>query len=998
MTNSWLTGTVSTAGLSKRDRAMPNSNRRSLADLANASGALVPCAGNLPLDLGDPQFVWFVEAGAVDVFLVERGNGIEQSALQQLMRAETGRLLFGISPQKGETTLSLTAKGLPGTLLRRLPTADLAALRHAELAALVDAWVMDVSATLSRDVMYLPRSDMLVEAGRTPTAEGGTITARRGVVWVQAPASSSGERLFMDIVEVETGDTDEAAASEALPLTPASWLKLMPPQRLSAALSSETLAGGGHLLPALTRFHEVALSLERINRLLAVADQANLERASTATRRIDEDRARRRLFNLHDAPERGEDDDDGSALARALRIVGRHEGIEFKWPTRTDAPEIPPDFVDILDASGVRGRQVRLAAKHRWWMGDSGAMLGFRADDGGPVALLPSALGRYRIFDPATGRTSGITAERAESIKENAWLFYRSLEPTITKSRDLLRVFGKGLGASFACFTMMGLMSGLIMLLPAMALGSIANRVIPAGEFGLLYLATGGLAAFAVIWALIYILQGMALMRIEGRFASRIEAAFWDRLLRLPLGFLHRLSSGERAVRGMAFQRLRDALQGVTANNVFSIAFLFPALLVIFFYNAALGSVTVAFGLLSLFVTVALGLRQMRPYARAIRASHRLAGILFQFINGISKLRIDGAERSAYAVWARNYSEQQRAELELGAWKTHLQAFGAALPLLAGATLLSAATLQGPESLAVGDFLVVYTAFMLFVTGVVRLGSSFGAVAAVAPELAQIRPFLAEAPEASGGQEPVEHLGGEIVFDRVTFRYEPTGPPILDDVSIHARRGEFIAIAGESGAGKSTLFRLALGLNEPSSGAVYYDGRDLRQLNVNQLRRKIGAVPQQVRLHPQDLWDNIAGDKEDIDADTVWQAARTAAVDEAVARMPMQMLTCVGDSQSVLSGGESQRITIARAVARDPRILLLDEATNFLDNESQSTIMDQFAQLPATRIVIAHRLSTLRRADRIYVMQSGKVVEEGTYAELTATDGVFRDLVRRQEA
>ena len=507
----------------------------------------------------------------------------------------------------------------------------------------------------------------------------------------------------------------------------------------------------------------------------------------------------------------------------------------------------------------------------------------------------------------------------------------------------------------------------------------------------------GGLAAFAVIWALVHILQGQALMRIEGRVASRIESAFWDRLLRLPPGFLNRYPSGDRAMRGMAFQRLRDALQGVTANNVLSIAFLFPALLVIFFYDAALGAVTIAFGLLSLFATVALGLRQMRPYARTVRASHRLAGVLFQFINGISKLRVDGAEKSAYAVWARNFSEQQRAELELGAWETHLRAFGAALPLLAGAVLLTAAMLHGPESLAVGDFLVVYTAFMLFVTGVVRLGASFGAVAAVAPELDQIRPFLAEAPEAGGGKEPVEHLGGEIEFDRVTFRYEPAGPPILDNVSIRARRGEFIAIAGESGAGKSTLFRLALGLNEPSSGAVYYDGRDLRQLNVKQVRRKIGAVPQRVRLYPQDVWDNIAGEREDIDAETVWRAGRAAAVGEEIARMPMQMLTCVGDSQSVLSGGESQRITIARALAREPRILLLDEATNFLDNESQSKIMDAFARLPMTRIVIAHRLSTLRRADRIYVMQSGRVVEEGTYAELIAMDGAFRDLVRRQE-
>jgi len=194
------------------------------------------------------------------------------------------------------------------------------------------------------------------------------------------------------------------------------------------------------------------------------------------------------------------------------------------------------------------------------------------------------------------------------------------------------------------------------------------------------------------------------------------------------------------------------------------------------------------------------------------------------------------------------------------------------------------------------------------------------------------------------------------------------------------------------------LFRLALGLNKPDAGTVYYDGRDLRQLNIRQLRRKVGAVPQLAILHPQDLWDNIAGDQEHIDAESVWQAARIAHIGEDIMKMPMQMLTCVGDSQSVLSGGETQKVTIARAIAKKPRILFLDEATNSLDNTNQSRIMSQLTQLPATKIVIAHRLSTLRQADRIYVLKAGKVVEQGTYDSLNAAGGVFRELVRRQEA
>ncbi len=971
---------------------MPDPDKRKFAELA-ADGMAVPCAGNLPLDLGDPGSVWFVETGAVDIFLTERLNGVEQTALQLLLRAGTSRLLPGVAPQTADTTLGLMARGLPGTVLRQLSVDGLAGVQAGELGTLVDAWITDVSAALSRSLANQPPPNVLLEIGRTPAA-GNTFSMRRGVAWVKVPDSAPGAGLYMDLVEVGGGDD----ATTALPLTPASWLTLPSNMRLSTPISSDELAMDGRLLPALTNFHALALETERINRMLAIVDQAHLERATATTRRVGETRARRQLLNVPVGGEAGGIDDDASPLAKALRAVGQHEGIRFRWPRRSDMPDLPPELVDILDVSGVRGRRVQLGAIDRWWRGDSGAMLAFRSEGDAPVALLPGVLGQYRIYDPMTDRTAGVTDDCVRSLSGDAWQFYRSLGSSSVRPGDLLRIFGNGLGAGLARFAGTGLAGGLAMLVPAVALGYIANHVIPAGELGLLVSITTGLATLAVIVALIHVLQGMALMRIEGRIASRIEAAFWDRLLRLPLGFLHRYTAGDRAMRGMTFQRLRDAVQGVAANNVLSIIFLLPALLVIFVFDAALGAVTAAFGLVALVLTVTLGLRQVSPYERMIRASHRLTGVLFQFINGIAKLRIDGAEGSAYAVWAQHFGEQQRAELELGRHDAHLRAFGSALPMLAAAVVLAVMALRDPDSLAIGDFLLVYAAFMLFVSGVVRLGASFSVVAAIAPELNQIRPFLAEAPETGDGREPIEFLGGDLTFDRVSFSYDPEGPMILDDVSIHARRGEFIAIAGHSGSGKSTLFRLALGLNEPSAGTVYYDGRDLRQLNVRQLRRKLGAVPQKADLHPQDLWDNIAANQDHIDAEDVWRAARAASVGDEIAQMPMQMLTCVGDNQSVMSGGETQRITIARALARNPRILLLDEATNFLDNENQSRVMDRLANLPVTRIVIAHRLSTLRQADRIYVLDSGKVVEFGTYEELNAAEGVFHELVRRQEA
>ena len=310
-----------------------------------------------------------------------------------------------------------------------------------------------------------------------------------------------------------------------------------------------------------------------------------------------------------------------------------------------------------------------------------------------------------------------------------------------------------------------------------------------------------------------------------------------------------------------------------------------------------------------------------------IDAARRVSGRLFQIVGGIAKLRVENAEGSAFAIWARDYRAQKRAEIELDALEAHSRAFAAALPFLAGGVLLLAAATVGDRALPVGDFLVVYIVFIAFQSAVGRLGESFGAIAAILPAFARIRPLLAAVPDTEVKGEPVEHLGGDVLFDRISFRYDPDGPLVLDDVTIHARTGDFIAIAGESGSGKSTLFRLALGIDRPTAGAVYYDGRDLRHLNLKQVRRKIGAVPQSVGLHPQDLWDNLVSHHEDVTSDEVWSAARVAEVEDQIRGMPMGMMTMVGTSGTVLSGGESQRVTIARSVIGSPRIMLFDEAT-----------------------------------------------------------------------
>ena len=970
--------------------------QRDLQAAANAWGVAVPCAGNVPVAMDDPKCAWFIESGRIDVFLIERRDGVELAAPQHVLRAAAGRLLPGVAPQDDGSALLLVAKGLPGTVLRRIPAARLAAIHSTELAEQVDAWLLDVSAMLSRDIAQRPAPDALLEPGAAAAAHGGTLAARRGVVWVTGLTSGAG--VFMDLIDPADDGPEGAAAETPLPLTPASWFTLAGKRRLTTA-SSTTLADQGRLLPALHAFNHAAFSLERLNRRLAVVDQVNLERARASSRRSDEEIGRRGLFNLYgllDVDGEATDVPD-SALHDALQVIGRHAGIDFRLPAKSEPATVAETLARVLGATGVRARRVRLFREDRWWVGDSGAMLALRAADDRPVALLPGVWGNYREFDPVTGRTRWLTASSAAALRAEAWVFYPRLTAPRARPRDLLRIASKGLTTDLARILVSGALGGLVMLLPALAIGFVADEVIPAGEIGLLLGISTALAAFGLVRALLQVLQGMALMRLEGRVAARMEAAFWDRLIRLPAGSLKRFPAGDLALRGMTFQHLRDALRSAFGNGLLAVVFLSPAVLLIAWHDVRLGALTAGLTLLSLLATGALGLRQVAPQRRRLAAARSVAGRLAELVGGISKLRVASAESSAFAVWARDYRRQKQAEIEIDTLESHVRGLVAALPLVAAAALLLTTTASG-GGVAVGDFIMVYVLLLLYQGAVARLGAACSVLAAAAPGLEQVRPLLAEAPETGAEAESGTVLDGDIAFDRVSFRYDADGPLILDGVSLRARPGEFVAIAGTSGAGKSTVFRLALGLEQPSGGSVYYDGRDLRHLNLKEVRRQIGVVPQVVQLHPQDLWDNIVGDHEDVTAEDAWRAAKLAAVDRDIAAMPMGMLTPVGAGAAVTSGGETQRIRIAHALIGHPRLLLLDEATNWLDTDTQSRVMENLAQLPATRIVIAHRLSTLRQADRIYVLEAGKVVQAGTFSELQAAPGAFRDLVRRQTA
>ena len=965
------------------------------AEFVRSAGEPAAATANVRIDLHDPDRCWHVEDGALDVFYAEYSGGRQNSASRHLLRVQAGSIAFGVDPTLAEHGIALFGKGLPGTVLRKLPTRRLieasqegpeGAGFRGELAEAVDLWISRFAASVASPIDPKPPLDLRI----SPSPDGpeigrGVVAARSGVVWLR------GEKLNAAFLHIEEALPEGPGL---MPVTTGAWVEMRSSEGVSC-VSSESMPAETLVGKALPEFHRLAVASEAFNRRLALADEANLQSARSMQRRNAETAARSALADLFD-----EEAAAGAAkpvpLEAALRAIAKRDGFALRMP---DVPGQAPTLREILEHSGLRARPIRLSSEDRWWLGDSGPMLAFRLADQEPVVLLPGFGGRYRILDPATGRIERANAETADSLGE-VWLVYRTMPRggPVATMKELFAVGSGGIAGDAARLVAAGLAAGMLALGPAVAVNLIVGTTIPNGSIGALAHVALVLAAAALVAALAHIARGTALMRLEGRIASKITAAVWDRLLRLRTGFFRRLTAGDITIRAMSFQSLRDTIAGPASEALLSLIFLLPMIFVIFAYDAEMGWVAIGVGVAAIAVTAAFTLALIEPQRRHLQAAQRMAGDLFQFIRGIVKLRVTRTEESAFAAWAARYREQKRAEVRMAVLIEHMAAFAMAIPLIGSAALFAVVLGRDPETVVPADFLAVFTASVFFYVTVGMLGRSIQGVASIVPVSEQVRPILAATADLAARTGSRVALGGQFMLDRINFRYTSDGPLVLKDVSIHARPGELIGIVGESGAGKSTLIRLALGLEEPASGAVFYDGRDLAQMDRGAVRRQIGVVTQDGAMLQGTVLSNILGVGGDLTEDDAWRAARLAAVDRDIAAMPMGMHTAVGENAATFSGGQIQRIRIAAALARNPRILLLDEPTSTLDNETQRATMDGIQSSVATRIVIAHKFSTIRDANRIYVIHAGQVAQVGEFEELLAQDGPFRELANRQIA
>lgn len=665
---------------------------------------------------------------------------------------------------------------------------------------------------------------------------------------------------------------------------------------------------------------------------------------------------------------------------------------------RIKPKELPSDVSDLQDQleylcrpHGIMRRSVEL---DRGWYKDAvGALLGTKKD-GTTVALIPNRFFGYSYYDRATGKMVRLNKNTEENLEKTAIYFYRQFPMKKLGIPALMKyIIGCVPQSSYILVLFMMLVTTLVGMLSPKVTHAIFNEVIPSESMRLFW----AVIVFSVCVSIGSMLFRMVSSLINGKIGTQmsvsIQAATMARVLSLTPEFFKGYSAGELTTKIQYFNSLCSTLYSgfiVTGlGSVFSLLYITQ----VTNYAPSLLLPSLCVTAATLVFSICNTLMRIKFSGRAMEMSGKKNGLTYALISGMQKIRLSGSERRAFTKWTKVYAEEVK------------YTYGVPKILLLNGTISMAISLIGTlvmyyfavsHQVSVADYYAFTAAYGMVSSAFTSLVGVGLQAANIKPTLEQVKPIMEALPEVEENKKVVTRVSGGIELNNVSFRYSEKMPWVIDDLSLKIKPGQYVAIVGKTGCGKSTLLRLLLGFETAQKGAVYYDDMDLSTLDLKSLRKKIGVVMQNGKLFHGDIFSNITIAAPWLTMEDAWEAAELADIADDIREMPMEMNTIIAEGSGGISGGQRQRLMIARAVAPKPKILMFDEATSALDNITQKKVAEALDSLKCTRIVIAHRLSTIQHCDRIIVLDSGKIVEDGTYQELLEKGGFFAQLVERQ--
>lgn len=695
-------------------------------------------------------------------------------------------------------------------------------------------------------------------------------------------------------------------------------------------------------------------------------------------------------------------------------VVGK---VAAFWEIAAEKLTLPNGILRKLDQLGVlrrlmgkAGMQMRLVRlEEDWYRKDSGPVVAFYGPGKELAALIPKSPGDYILYTRKSPGGIPLTEGEAAKLDGDAFQCYADLPARSLKPGDFGKyIFRRLWKDDMHTVLWASLIAGVVATVMPLVTETVFSDILPIYDYQSLATVTQIAIVSAFITMLVTVVRSIAMLRLSVNSDMVADAALVARLFALPAKFFRRFQSGELAGRVMAIRAIRDILRGGVLEGVFNLIFSFWSLALMCYYSLKLTAIAIALWLLYMLLLAFISRNYLDYSRKEVGAANATSGILQQIFAGLAKFRLHGAESQAFSLWSKAYAEEWKWNLALR-WQTNYRTIAASVePLIiliviyyVMASDFAAAAAEGKDPYT---SVISYAKFMAFQTAFVGLNATLMgfvpqaiALFSIKPHIENMAPILEEIPETTDDRMDAGVLRGSIQVEHLVFSYSPQSPPVLKDLSLSIKAGEHVAIVGRSGCGKSTFVRLLMGFEKPTRGAIYYDGQDLAELNPTSVRSQMGVVLQNGQLMTGDIYVNIVGTMA-LSMEDAWRAAEDAGIAEDIRNMPMGMHTAISEGSSNISGGQRQRILIARALAANPAIVIFDEATSALDNRTQAIVTESLAKRNTTRIVVAHRLSTIRDADRILVFDGGTIAESGTYDELMARDGIFAELVRRQVA
>ncbi|MEG1947057.1 MAG: NHLP bacteriocin export ABC transporter permease/ATPase subunit [Lachnospiraceae bacterium] len=702
------------------------------------------------------------------------------------------------------------------------------------------------------------------------------------------------------------------------------------------------------------------------------------------------------IYNLfHRKSKTARADNSGNALYDTVAFLCEKKQIHIA--TFDDLNEVAGRRFNIQDISRVSHFGCRdVMLEENWFKHDSGALLVFHEEKNIPLACIPKGTSKYILHNVVEGTSEIVTEEVAKKLRPQAYMLYRPFPNKKLTVMDLVKFGLPAIKKSdifnllfFACI------SALIGLLLPYMNQKIFDQYIPTGDQSTLIQMCFLILAFTIGNLLFTMVKNLATFRSTNSCEYEVQSAVYERLYNLPSNFYSKYDSGDLGQRAMGISAIFNLLSDIIINTIVTATFSVMYLIRMFQYSRKLAKAALLMIGINVIITTIIGFIQIKYENQLMDIRAKISSLIYQIVNGISKIKIAGVEDRALLQYLIPYNESKKVVIKKARLDNISENINLVLSII---FILVFYYMMVAKSLDVsfGKYIAFTSAFGYFSNAVVQMVSAFLEVNHAIPTYKNAKPILDTLQEFEEDSIMPGKLEGKIEVNNLSFKYSKDGDMVLSDISFKIEKGEYVGIVGSSGSGKSTLLKLLLGFDKPTKGKIYYDNKDIESIDKRELRKKFGVVLQDGQLISGSIYENIMLTSTNVSEERAKNIIKMVGLEEDISQMPMGLHTVVAEGSSTISGGQRQKILIARAIANNPKVLYFDEATSALDNINQALICKSLEKLRATRIVIAHRLSTVINCDRIMVLENGQLLEQGSYQELMEQKGRFYELTRRQ--